>query len=137
MCPLQGKCLLENIVYQATITPEPNNQNMKTETYIGLTSNKFKTRLANHKASQKNRDLEASCRLARFCWKLKDKKIDYDIKWKIITKASPFSPITRVCNLCVNEKLHIMYHPNEGTLNSKSELTTNCRHRTKCLLDKG
>ena len=52
-CPLDGKCNFKNIVYQATITPEKDG--WAEQTYIGLTSNKFKARLANHKASFKNK----------------------------------------------------------------------------------
>ena len=33
-CPLQGKCLTESVVYQATVTRKDNQQK---ETYVGLT----------------------------------------------------------------------------------------------------
>ena len=42
-CPLNKKCLVENLIYQATVTtPE------ESKTYIGLTSTNFKARLAVH-----------------------------------------------------------------------------------------
>ena len=40
-CPLQGKCLTESVVYQATVTRKDNQQK---ETYVGLTEGPFKTR---------------------------------------------------------------------------------------------
>ena len=55
-CPMGGKCMLKNIVYQATVNPKQNTKSFKTETYIGLTSNTFKARLANHKSAFKNKN---------------------------------------------------------------------------------
>ena len=137
-CPLNGKCLLKNLVYQATIEPKNLvNTNFKVETYIGLTSTTFKARLANHKASIKNRGLMASCKLAQHCWSLKDNKVDFNIRWKIICRAKTFSPINNVCNLCLNEKMFIVFFPSMASLNSRTELTTNCRHRSNVLIDKG
>jgi hypothetical protein len=43
-CPLAGRCLMDKLIYQCTVTTDEN-----TKTYIGLTENKFKVRLANHK----------------------------------------------------------------------------------------
>ena len=101
ICPLDGKCLKKNIIYQATIIPKKEGE--KEENYIGLTSTTFKARLANHKASLKNRNLESSCKLAQHAWKLKDKYVDFDLKWKIICTAKPFSPIKIFCkNLIMN-----------------------------------
>ena len=134
ICPLQGKCLAKNLVYQATVL---NKSTSKTESYIGLTSTTFKARLANHTASIKNKKYEKSCKLAQHVHNLKDKNIEFNITWKIMCRASTFSPISKVCNLCVNEKMFILHYPNECTLNSRSELTFNCRHRTACLIDKG
>ena len=134
-CPLDGKCNYKNIVYQATVTPDKDG--WAEQTYIGLTSTKFKARLANHKATFKNKQLEKNCKLAQAIWKLKDRNINYSIKWKIVTRASTYSPITNVRNLCVNEKYYILYHPNMCTINSRSELKANCRHKSSLLLDKG
>ena len=58
--PLQGQCLNKNIVYQASVTSKN-----KTETYIGLISTDFKTRVANHKQTFKNNNLISSCKLAQ------------------------------------------------------------------------
>ena len=45
-CPVENKCLTKGVVYQATVTRQDN---MKNETYIGLTENSFKTRFSAHK----------------------------------------------------------------------------------------
>ena len=44
-CPLEGKCLQTNVVYQATVTSETTN-----ESYVGLATN-FKDRYRNHLTS--------------------------------------------------------------------------------------
>ena len=46
VCPLNGKCLSQNVICQATVTSGTN-----TETYVGLTASTFKARFRNHKAS--------------------------------------------------------------------------------------
>ena len=43
-CPLDGKCLVKNIVYKADIP----SQNGPVKTYIGMTSNSFKEIYRNH-----------------------------------------------------------------------------------------
>ena len=43
-CPTEGKCLTKNVVYQAEVHTEGNNQSMK---YIGVTADEFKTRHRN------------------------------------------------------------------------------------------
>ena len=45
-CPLNGKCLTENLVYKAEITTTNVEE---TKIYIGMTSGTFKKRYANHK----------------------------------------------------------------------------------------
>ena len=47
-CPLDGQCLQQNVVYQATVTTETT-----TESYVGLASN-FKERYRNHNTSFRN-----------------------------------------------------------------------------------
>ena len=44
-CPLEGKCLQSNVIYQATVTTATT-----TETYVGLATN-FKERYRNHQSS--------------------------------------------------------------------------------------
>ncbi len=45
---LDNGCNCKSIVYQATVS---TNDNKPDQTYVGLTSNSFKTRFANHKTS--------------------------------------------------------------------------------------
>ena len=134
ICPLDGKCMHSNLIYQAIVEETKSN---KINTYIGLTSTTFKARLANHHQAFKNKSLQKSYKLAQFIWNLKDKKIEHTISWKLIAKASTYSISSNICNLCVTEKYFILYKPEMATINKRSELVNNCRHKTNQLLDKG
>ena len=50
-CPLYGKCLLENVVYEAKVTQDDQTQNC----YTGLCSTTFKTRFGIRKNSLKTK----------------------------------------------------------------------------------
>ena len=130
-CPLGGNCLVNSVVYGAEVTDSQS----KTETYTGLTSNTFKTRFYGHRNSFKNRNSEHSTTLSSHIWSLKDKNLDYTVKWKIIGRASEFNPVNRKCRLCLKEKYHIIFQPEGATLNERSELFSTCRHRLKKLLE--
>ena len=49
-CPMDGKCLSESVIYQATVTQTEAGQK---ETYTGLTGGTFKSRYGGHKSSFK------------------------------------------------------------------------------------
>ena len=49
-CPLDGKCLIDKVVYRATVKQDDNT----TETYTGLTRNSFKSRFYGHRRSFQN-----------------------------------------------------------------------------------
>ena len=134
ICQMEGKCMNKNIIYQALVTQKGSE---KVDTYIGLTSTTFKARLANHQQAFKNKNLQTSCKLAQFIWSLKEKNIDYSIKWKLIARGAPYSITSNTCKLCTLEKYYILYKPTMATINKRSELVNNCRHKSKQLLDKG
>ena len=128
-CPLGKKCLSKNIVYKATI----KQNNLKTETYTGLTCNTFKARLRTHKNSFRNADANQTA-LSKHIRDLKQKRINHTITWEIIDRGQPFSPVSGVCSLCTKEKYHITFKPGAATLNKKSEMFANCRHKKRVLL---
>ena len=130
-CPLEGKCFTKNIVYQATVEEE----NGTPSTYVGLTSTTFKARLGVHKNSFIDPDANQTS-LSKHVWDLKQKNIKHSISWKIVDRAKPFSPVTGKCQLCLKEKFYILFHPELASLNSKSEIYANCRHKKSVLLIK-
>ena len=125
-CPLQGKCLTESVVYQATVTRKDNQQK---ETYVGLTEGPFKTRYNNHTSSFRNEKHKHSTELSKYIWQLKQSSVEYSIRWKILKKCKAYSNETKRCNLCLHEKYVIIYHPKLSSLNLRNELISTCRHR--------
>ena len=104
------------------------------ESYIGLTANTFKQRLYGHNQSFKSKIKKGETTLSQHIWELKDNKKEFKIKYNIIGRASPFSPISSKCNLCTLEKYLIIFKPELGSLNNRNELGTHCRHKNKMLL---
>ena len=130
-CPLEKKCLTKGIVYQATVTRQDN---LKMETYIGLTENSFKSRYTGHVSSFKDQKRRNATALSEYIWKLKEKNVQYSIKWKIVSKAKSYSTSSKLCNLCTEEKFFIIHRPEMSSLNKRNELISACRHRKKHLL---
>ena len=138
-CPLEGNCNTVDSVYQATVesdsTGDPLNpmpsRTPSENVYIGIVAGVFKPRYRNHKKSFNNREYETNTKLSDFIWKLKDKNIRYSITWKVLTNAAPYRCGTKVCNLCLAEKVAIARCNHKGLLNKRTELLGKCRHRIK------
>ena len=84
-CPLDNKCLISGVIYQATVTRQDIGTD---ETYIGLTENTFKARYSAHMSNFKNENTRYSTTLSEYVWTLQDKKVPYNLKWKIISKSN-------------------------------------------------
>jgi hypothetical protein len=130
-CPLPGKCTTEGVIYQATVVTDNNSSD---ETYVGLTESTFKTRYGNHKNSFKHAAKRSSTELSKYIWGLKDKNINFNIIWRILKRAQPYSNTSKKCNLCIWEKYFIIYRPQLATLNRRNKLVSTCRHASKHLL---
>ena len=87
-CPMNGKCLVKSLVYQATVTTDNNRPS---QTYVGLTENTFKTRFNNHKASFNSYQKRNSTELSKYVWDLKRENVDYSIRWKILKRAKSYN----------------------------------------------
>ena len=131
-CPLGGQCLQKNLVYQATVIQDGTPD----QTYIGLSAPPFKDRLGNHKKSFNNDAYKKETTLSKYVWSLKRKNEQYDIKWRLLTTAKPFNPVTEICNLCTAEKFHLVFKSELATLNKRDEIKNHCRHKIGQLLDK-
>ena len=130
LCPLSGECLTQCIVYKATVTTGRNEKY-----YYGVTEGTFKKRWSNHNTSFKNVSYEHDTALSTFIWSLKDEGKEYDIKWEISKKVTPYKCGGRSCNLCLEEKLYIL-RGDKNMINPKSELISKCRHKNKFSLEK-
>lgn len=56
LCPIGGKCMYKNVVYEATIFPEENRNEKKR--YIGISAGDWKQRLYSHRHSFRHRYLQ-------------------------------------------------------------------------------
>ena len=128
---MSKKCLVESIVYQATVS---TNDNSPPQTYVGLTENSFKTRYYNHKTSFTLYEKRNCTELSEYVWQLKRRGIGFHIKWQTLKRAKPYSPASNRCNLCLWEKYFIISKPELATLNKRNELVSSCRHAKKFLL---
>ena len=111
VCPLGGKCLSKDVIYEAKVTQEDGTQNF----YTGLCSTTFKERLGIHRHSFKNRK-DNQTELSKFIWALKDKGLKYEVSWRMLDRGKPFCPISGVCWLCVKKNSTSYLDPIQLTL---------------------
>ena len=128
---MNGNCLAENTIYEATLTTDDNN--IPPKVYIGLAETTFKRRFANHKKSFKHEKYENETELSKEYWKHKRNHLNPQVTWRTVRKCKPFNRSSLRCDLCLNEKLEIALRKN-NILNSRSELISKCRHINKHLL---
>ena len=124
-CPLDGKCLTQNVVYQATVTTQASS-----DTYVGLATN-FKERYRNHTASFRHQSKRNETELSKHIWTLKDNNKPFNIKWRIIKQCRPYNNISNKCNLCIFEKFIIICKKDLCSLNKRNELASSCPHRNR------
>ena len=103
-CPLRNKCNLDNIIYQANISA--NNNDNKDKAYIGMTSLKF--RYYNHLQSFRNPTLKNQTVLFMYYWDLKELGLSPIMNWKIIKRSSLTNSLHGKCNLCLEEEICIL-----------------------------
>ena len=124
-CPLDGKCLQENVVYQATITTDAATD-AATESYIGLATN-FKEQYR-YQSSFRHINKRNETELSKYIWTLKDAKKPFEIKWKVLKRCRPYNNVSKKCNLCLHEKFVIICRKDLCSLNKQNELASSCPH---------
>ena len=128
-CPMEGECLAENVVYEASLTS--NEPNYKETKYIGISETPFKKRFANHQKSFKIEKYKHETELSKEVWEIKRRNYIPKVNWKIIKRCISYNRAIQKCNLCLNEKLEIILYKGNNLLNSRSELISKCRHLNK------
>ena len=131
-CPLNGNCLNEGVMYEATVTSDLPRYEART--YKGITKRPWKDRFKEHKKSFRDRKLMSDTELSKEIWSIKDKGGTPTVKWKILRKAKPYNPNSKRCLLCLTEKLAIAEHEGRDMLNKRSEAVAKCRHQNKYAL---
>ena len=96
----------------------------------------FKQRWRKHRDSLKYEDFDGHTRLSRFIWQKRGEGFNPKVSWRILEKnVSDFNPITGVCRLCTREKYRIVLDPSSATLNKRTELFAQCRHKNAYLIE--
>ena len=120
----QGICRTKCVIYKASVcTP-----NGKTMSYYGCSEMDFKACYYNHKQSFKTSSKRHQTELSWLVWQVKNEGQILVIKWSIICNAKSYSSGAMHCQLCLAEKLAILWADPDTMLNKKFELVAKCRH---------
>ena len=87
-----------------------------------------------HTNSFGNRHHEQDTELSNHIWQLKDKGINFILKWKIVAYVSTCRYGSRRCNLCLTEKYVTARADQKNLLNKRPELIAKCRHWNQYIL---
>ena len=131
-CQLQQRCLSNNILYKANITPL--GENSETKVYYGICDATFKLRYANHKKSFSHRNHKLDTEISNKFWRIKDNKHNANITWEILGRHQAYNTSSKRCSLCLNEKLKIVLQRDNNMLNRQTEILNKCRHKNKYVL---
>ena len=126
-CHLNENCLLENILFVATITCDKNPE--KPRNYKGICVNRFKKRYADHKRSFNTNRYKNETKISVDHWNLIAGNCNAKVTWAVKHKFSEYNPQVNRCSLGLNEKIEILEGKGSSLLNKNSEVTSNCRHR--------
>ena len=129
-CPLNGNCLIKNIVYKAKVS----SPGMSDKCYYGVSATTFKLRYTDHKSSFKHEKYKNKSELSKYIWYLKGQNKQFHIAWSIFRKAKPCQEGSHYCDLCMTEKLVIAQSDSRFCINKKSEIVSTCRHKSKFFL---
>ena len=127
--PLNDECLTQCLVYKATSATSSNSF-----FYYGISEGEFKTRYNNHTKPFRHRECMNETELSKHVWNLKDHGLDNNLSWEIHTKVSPYQCGSKRCDLCLSEKVSIIFADPDTLLNKTTGLISKCRHRNKFLL---
>ena len=130
-CPVEGKCETTGVIYQCEVKKISDGH---IESYVGLTEKSFKDRFYKHRKSFTTENYNKTT-LSNYIWKLKRRNEDFEMSWKLLSRAKPYSPSSKTCELCQRELYYIMYYSDsKATLNKRNEFFGYCLHKDKFLL---
>ena len=121
--PYSKRCLSNNILYQAKITPF--GENLETKVYYGICETTFKLRYINHKKSFNHRNHKSDTELSNEFWRIKDNKHSANITSHILGRHQSYNTSSNRCSLCLNKKLKIALHRNNTILRNHINTSSN------------
>ena len=123
VCPLDGRCLTKNVIYEATVsTPS------ETRTYIGSTGRSFKERFGEHTHALKHKISPHETELSKHVWKKRSEDESPTIKWSIRHSLRVPEKPQKICATCNLERIEIAAAKRRRAVNKRSELTGQCVH---------
>ena len=128
-CPISNQCQTRSLVYKADLKYEvvrqgtQGNQEIQ-KVYFGNSMNTFKQRYGVHKSSFTHRKYKDSTGLSSFIWKLKDRNLNFNLQFSVVTLAPAYTKESKICFLCLAEKTSILYSDHFSSLNKRSEPRT-------------
>ena len=122
-CPIQQQCLVDNIIYKATVSTSSGKKE-----YIGSTGRTFKERYSEHNHTLRHRNPQRSTALSECVWKARDAGETPEITWEVLHQVPKPKGPQRICSICNLERMEIAMANRERSLNKRSELTGKCVH---------
>ena len=86
-CPLNGNCLVKEIVYSAEVETTQNVMS-----YYGLTERTFKERYNQHQSDFRHAKHRYNTELSKYVHSLKDAGTDFKITWNVQSRAHTYKP---------------------------------------------
>ena len=91
--PIEGNCLVTNVVYAATVeTLDALDEAVEEQSYTGLVES-WKPSFYQHRSSFTHRTGRQTS-LSNHIWKLRDQDLDYRLTWGALGHARPYNPVT-------------------------------------------
>ena len=133
---MAGGCNCSDVIYGAELCINGERQGQG-KLYVGLASGSWKKRYYNHMQSFRRVAQRNDTELSNYIWDLKLKDVNYEIFWRKVCNAYPYSIEAKRCSLCSREKVEIMKVLRDmpsRALNKKQQILGPCVHRNKHLL---
>ena len=124
-CPLNGKCLTNNVLYKASISL--NEENSKAKICYGVSETAFNHRYMNYKIHSITWNTKL---IQNYQMNIGTKKTS-NISWKILGTHKLYNQSSKRYLLCLNEKLVIALHKDDDMLNKRFKVTSKYRHSNK------
>ena len=128
-CPLDQKCLSNNISYPAKIAPLYENSKFKISYCVCETT--FKLQYRNHNKSFNHRKRKLDTELSSKFWKINYNKRNTNITWDTLDRAQAYNTSSKRCLICLNEKLKTILHKYNNMSKKRTEILNRCRRRNK------
>ena len=91
-CPLNEKCLTNDVLCQESITT--NEENPKTKIYYGVCETAFKLRYANHKKTFNNIKYQTDTKLSNEYWNKISANKTSNVSWEILGTHKSYNKIS-------------------------------------------